>query len=104
MACARTTTLKAMRIEAFSEGKNLDEPEANEDQFVVLPGRGYAVIDGVTDISGRIVDGMRTGRYASLIVQRAVAEIACDPSAASAPPQGIVERITSALHATYVQL
>ena len=42
-----------MKIEAFSEGKNLDAPEANEDQFLVLPGRGYAVIDGATDISGR---------------------------------------------------
>ena len=37
-----------MKIEAFSEGKNLDAPEANEDQFLVLPGRGYAVIDGAT--------------------------------------------------------
>jgi hypothetical protein len=92
-----------MRIEAFSEGKNLDEPEANEDQFVVLPGRGYAVIDGVTDITGRIVEGMRTGRYASRIVQQAVAQIACDPLAAAATPREIVARITAALHATYTR-
>ena len=37
-----------MQIEAFSEGKYLDAPEANEDQFLVLPGLGYAVFDGVT--------------------------------------------------------
>jgi len=53
-----------MRVEAFSEGKDLDQPEANEDQFLVLPGLGYAVIDGVTDITGRTVEGMRTGRLA----------------------------------------
>jgi hypothetical protein len=37
-----------MKIEAFSEGKNLDAPEANEDRLLVLPGRGYAVIDAAT--------------------------------------------------------
>ena len=58
-----------MRIEAFSEGKNLDDPEANEDQFLSSRG-GYAVIDGVTDITGRRYEGMRTGRLASRIVQR----------------------------------
>ena len=50
-----------MRIEAFSEGKYLDDPDANEDQFLILPGRGYAVIDGVTDISGRVVRGHAHG-------------------------------------------
>ena len=93
-----------MRIEAFSEGKNLDHPEANEDQLVVLPGRGYAVIDGVTDISGRTVDGMSTGRYASRIVQQAVAQIACDPDAAQATPSAIVERVGAALQAAYLEL
>jgi len=70
-----------MRIEAFSEGKNQDDPDANEDQLLILPGRGYAVIDGVTDITGRVFDGMRTGRLASRIVQRAAAEFLTDPAA-----------------------
>ena len=48
-----------MKIEAFSEGKNLDDPEANEDQFLVLPGIGYAVFDGSTDIAGHLYDGKR---------------------------------------------
>ena len=67
-----------MRIEAFSEGKNLDDPAANEDQFLVLPGRGFAVIDGVTDITGRLFDGMRSGRLASGIVQQAAASFLTD--------------------------
>jgi hypothetical protein len=93
-----------MRIEAFSEGKNLDEPDANEDSLVAVPGRGYAVIDGVTDISGRIVDGMRTGRYASRIVQQVVTEIVCDEVIAAWAPKLLVNRITGALHAAYVRL
>ena len=93
-----------MRIEAFSEGKYLDDPDANEDSLVVLPGLGYAVIDGVTDISGRIVEGMRTGRYASRIVQRAVAAIALDDAARAAPPARIVERVTHCLRAVYESL
>ena len=50
-----------MKIEAFSEGKKLDAPEANEDRFLILPGLGYAVIDGATDISGRLYYGKSTG-------------------------------------------
>ena len=37
------------RLEALSVGKKFDCPEANEDSFVVIPGAGYAVIDGVTE-------------------------------------------------------
>ena len=29
-----------MRVEAFSEGEYQDDPDANEDQFLILPGRG----------------------------------------------------------------
>ena len=46
-----------MRIEAFSQAKDPADPGANEDQFLVLPGLGYAVIDGVSDIEGRRYEG-----------------------------------------------
>ena len=91
-----------MRIEAFSEGKNLDDPEANEDQLLVLPGRGYAVIDGVTDISGRLFEGMRTGKLASRIVQRAAADFLTDPEENERRPEALIERASSALCAAYV--
>ena len=42
-----------MRIEAFSEGKVFARPQDNEDAFLVLPGMGYAVVDGVTDYADR---------------------------------------------------
>jgi hypothetical protein len=91
-----------MRIEAFTEGKSLDDPQANEDQFVVLPGCGYAVIDGVTDITGRVYDGMRTGRLASGIVQSATAAFLADRVDSEKRPEALVERASAALRAAYV--
>lgn len=85
-----------MRIEAFSEGKDLDHPEANEDQWLALPGRGYAVIDGVTDIGGELYDGMRGGRMASRIVQQVACEVLNDPADAGTP-QRLIGRISTAL-------
>src|SRR6187551_1491952 len=92
-----------MRIEAFSEGKNQDDPDANEDQLLILPGRGYAVIDGVTDISARVFDGMRTGRLASRIVQRAAADFLTDPAASECAPEALVERASTALRDAYAR-
>ena len=92
-----------MRIEAFSEGKNQDDPEANEDQLLILPGRGYAVIDGVTDITGRIYDGMCTGRLASRIVQRAAAGFLCNPAEAERRPEVLIEQASAALRDAYVR-
>ncbi|WP_454656355.1 hypothetical protein [Bosea beijingensis] len=57
-----------MQIECFSLGKRFATPEENEDSVVILPGRGYAVIDGVTDRSGRRFGAMRAGRFASVLV------------------------------------
>ena len=92
-----------MRIEAFSEGKQLDDPDANEDQFLILPGRGYAVIDGVTDISGRTYEGMRTGRLASRAVQRAAVDFLADPAVTEKSPRALIERASAALCAEYVR-
>ena len=93
-----------MRFEAFSEGKNLDQPEANEDQLLILPGRGFAVIDGVTDISGREVGGVRTGRLAAGIVQRATAEFLCGTQAQDASPEALIAQVSTALREVYVRL
>ena len=92
-----------MRIEAFSEGKNLDDPGANEDQLVVLPGCGYAVIDGVTDITGRVYDGMRTGRLAAGVVQSATAAFMADRADTERRPETLVEQVSAALLAAYVR-
>jgi len=90
-----------MRIEAFSEGKYLDDPDANEDQFLVLPGLGFAVIDGVTDISGRVYEGMRSGRLASSIIQQATAAFLVDGSSAEPRAEALIDRASAALAAAY---
>lgn len=92
-----------MKVEAFSEGKNLDTPEANEDQFLILPGRGYAVLDGATDTTGRLYDGRRGGWHASRIAMQAVGDFVLDPAERELRPQRLVERISAALRASYAQ-
>lgn len=59
-------------IEAFTLGKKFGQPELNEDSMVIMPGRGYAVIDGVTDRNGTRYDGMLSGQFASRVVSRAL--------------------------------
>ena len=92
-----------MKIEAFSEGKNLDAPEANEDQFLILPGCGYAVLDGATDTSGRLYDGKRGGWRASRIAMQAVGDFLLDPAERELRPQRLIERISAALRAIYAE-
>lgn len=90
-----------MRIEAFSEGKDLDAPQANEDQLLILPGRGYAVIDGVTDRTGHRYDGMLAGKVAGRTVQAAVAALLVDPPPPDSLAGVLVERVSAAIRAAY---
>lgn len=90
-----------MRIEAFTEGKDLDAPEANEDQLLILPGRGYAVIDGVTDRTGHRYDCMLAGKVAGRVVQGAVAELLIDPPPPERLVDVLVERVSCAIRAAY---
>lgn len=59
------------QIEAFTLGKRVGQPEANEDSLVILPGRGYAVIDGVTARNDTRYGTMLAGQFASRTVQKA---------------------------------
>lgn len=61
-----------MLIEAFTAGKDPARPEANEDRLVVLPGRLYAVLDGVTARSPARYDGMLSGQFAAVLAQSAL--------------------------------
>jgi hypothetical protein len=90
-----------MHIEAFSEGKNLDDPDANEDQLLILPGRGYAVVDGVTDRTGHRYDGMLAGRLAGLVVRDATAAFLLAPANRDHDPARLVAHVTAAIRAAY---
>ena len=92
-----------MKIEAFSEGKNLDAPEANEDQLLVLPERGYAVFDGATDNTGRLYDGKRGGWHASRIAMQALGAFLLDPAERELRVQRLIEHISAAMRAAYAR-
>lgn len=90
-----------MRIEAFSEGKDPAHPEANEDRFVVLPGRAYAVIDGVTDRLGTRYDGMLAGQYGAVLVKEALEEILGRRDHGIDDARTLVPRLTAVIAAAY---
>ena len=90
-----------MRLEAFSEGKDPAHPEANEDRFVVLPGRAYAVIDGVTDRLGTRYDGMLAGQYGAVLVKEALEEMLGRRGAAPADARELVPALNAVIADAY---
>lgn len=93
-----------MQVEAFSAGKNPRAPEANEDRFVVLPGRAYAVIDGVTDRTGTFYGGKSSGRIAAELVQAALERLLADDAGAALEAGELLDRLTGAIAAAYRRL
>ncbi|MET0528112.1 MAG: hypothetical protein ABW003_07175 [Microvirga sp.] len=89
-----------MLIEAFTEAKDPSAPHTNEDRLVILPGRAYAVIDGVTDRLGTRFDGMLSGQYAAVTVQRALEHMLSAPDGTE-DPVAVVEALTAALAPVY---
>src|SRR5439155_27187580 len=92
-----------MKIEAFSEGRTLDAPGAKEDRFLVLPGGGYAVIDGATDVTGQLYDGKRGGWLASHIAMQAVANFLLDSAERELNPERLIEHVSAAIRACYAR-
>lgn len=88
-----------MRIEAFTEAKDPAAPDANEDALLILPGRAYAVIDGVSDRTGLRYDSMLAGRYAARLVQRRLTQALA--GADTPAPETIVADLTAAIDAAY---
>jgi serine/threonine protein phosphatase PrpC len=92
-----------MRIEAFSEAKSPTDPDSNEDQLLILPGRGCAVIDGVTDRTGHRYDGLLAGQFASRAVQQAVVAFLLDQAEAETDPARLVAQMSRAIRLAYQQ-
>ena len=90
-----------MRIEAFTQAKVPADPGSNEDQLLILPGRGYAVIDGVTDRTGHRYEGLLAGQLAGCRVQQAVATFLLDPAEAEVDPARLVAQVSGAIRAAY---
>ena len=97
------------RLEAFSLGKKFNDPQANEDSFVVIPNVGYAVIDGVTDRNGTRYQGMLSGQYAARLIKRATEQYYLAQDDPDAPdfmrytgPSGFIKYLTNCLHQGYI--
>lgn len=93
-----------MKIEAFSAGKDPAAPDANEDRIVVLPGRAYAVIDGVTDRTGTYYGGRSSGRIAAELVQASLERILAAAAAPGPEPQALLTLVSDELARTYRRL
>jgi len=91
-----------MLIETFTEAKDPSAPHANEDRLVILPGRAYAVIDGVTDRLGTRYDGMLSGQYAAMTVQGALEHMLSAPDRTE-DPVAIVRSLTATIASAYKQ-
>jgi hypothetical protein len=92
-----------MRIEALTEARTPADPAGNEDQLLLLPGRGYAVIDGVTDRTGHRYEGLLAGQLASRTVQAAAAGFLLDPAEAEVDPARLVAHLSEAIRAAYAR-
>lgn len=96
-------------FQGFTQAKNPDAPETNEDRIVAIPNRLYAVIDGATDISGIRYDdvlgkGATGGYLAAQAVASALATVAAGPFTDLPDPQGVVHAANAAIRAAYDRL
>lgn len=89
-----------IRLEASSLSRDPARAEANEDALVVLPGRAYAVIDGVSDRTGTRYDGELSGRHAARLVAATLERLLLG---APPPVETIVPTLTAALHEAYLR-
>ncbi|MHA1524452.1 MAG: hypothetical protein ACTSY1_08615 [Alphaproteobacteria bacterium] len=64
--------------EAFTQAKDKQNPDSNEDRIVIVPDRLYAVIDGATDKSGRTFDGLTGGQIAGRVIEDVLKKLAPD--------------------------
>ena len=92
-----------MKIETFSESRDPDRPDANEDAWLAVPGRCLAVIDGVTDRTGARFDGATSGRVASRAVAAALKAFVEDPAERAAEPRRLATALSGALRAEYAR-
>src|SRR5260370_6553494 len=90
-----------MRVEVYSAGKNPAAPDANEDRFVVLPGRAYAVIDGVTDRTGTFYEGRSSGRIAAELIQAALERTLAAAGLPGPEPEALLELVSGEIAAAY---
>lgn len=86
-----------MYIEAFSTGKDPRRPADNEDRVVAYDQRTFAVVDGVTDKSGRRYDGRTGGWHAGHAIEGALREMTDEGLLADGDVAAIVDGVNGAI-------
>ncbi len=92
-----------MKIAALSESRDPDRPDANEDGLSLVPGRGIAVFDGVSDRTGQRFDGATSGRIASQAAAAAFPVFLSLPEARRTPAE-LVASVSKAIAGIYAKL
>jgi len=87
-----------MQLQAASVSRDPIRAEANEDAIVVLPGRAWAVIDGVSDRTGARYDGELSGRHAARLVAGTLERLLLG---VPPPVESIVPTLTATLNEAY---
>ena len=83
-----------MYLEAFSSAKDPALKQRNEDRICTGPGGYFAVIDGVTDKSGRpLPDGSSRGQEAGRLIERTLYDLATEGSLFDVPLALLLERL-----------
>jgi len=88
--------------EAFTQAKDKENPDSNEDRLVVVSDHLYAVIDGATDKSGKTYDGLTGGQIAGRVLEEALRNLAANLDTAKIPPlEMLLQRATGTLAQRY---
>ena len=84
--------------EAFTQAKDRTNPNRNEDRLVVVDDRLAAVIDGATDKSGKVYDGLTGGQIAGRILEDVLRDVARNSQGSGFPPlAAILSRVNARL-------
>lgn len=90
-----------MYLEAFTSAKDPARPDTNEDHLVIVPGRAYAVIDGVTDKSGRRYDGRTGGRIAGELIEQGIHDLVHGGDCMGLPPDEVAATLSAGFSSAY---
>lgn len=90
-----------MDITVFSQAKEAGRPEDNEDRHLAIDGRAYAVIDGVTDKTGRRFGGLTGGQIAGRTVESALRKACAEREVDGMDGAWLIDRINREFAAAY---
>jgi hypothetical protein len=93
-----------MYTEAFTHAKDPARPDRNEDRIVMYGDSLFAVIDGVTDKSGLLHDGLTGGQLAGRLIEASLRDLVDSGAHFTASARQILELIDGRFQESYQRL